>query len=275
MHWVDCRDGDPGNREWKIFALPTSSCDFKAQSEPVGARCLAFRTFTWRVPSWQWCAGTHDPALIRPMTPQDLERLVAACSRLPSLLLTVAAETVGPDQIRQLVDAGIVVSIGHSDADFVTAEAAFGAGASQATHLFNAMSQLLNREPGLVGAILGSPAVHAGLIADGIHVRPAAIRIALTAKRPPTHLPRHRRNVPDWVGSDELYAERSASLPSRWGPSPCGRNACRGGSGYDRRGPFRSSDRRCDFGGSASHGLTLPRSSGGAGNGPRSAKKGG
>jgi len=59
------------------------------------------------------------------------------------------------------------------------------AGASQATHLFNAMSQLTNREPGVVGAVLGIPEVHAGLIADGIHVHAATIRTALAAKRPP------------------------------------------------------------------------------------------
>jgi len=54
-----------------------------------------------------------------------------------------------------------------------------------ATHLFNAMSQLGNREPGVVGAVLGNDAVHAGLIADGIHVHPASIEVALRAKRGP------------------------------------------------------------------------------------------
>jgi N-acetylglucosamine-6-phosphate deacetylase len=98
--------------------------------------------------------GTHDPALIRPMDDSDLVRLTAAGADLPNLLVTVA----------------------------------FAAGASMATHLFNAMSQLGNREPGLVGAVLTNNAVHAGLIADGIHVHPAAIQIALRAKSGPGHI---------------------------------------------------------------------------------------
>lgn len=129
--------------------------------------------------------GTHDPALIRPMDDADLARLIAARSDLPNLLVTVAAETVTPDQISALTEAGIVVSIGHSDAGIALAGAAFEAGASMATHLFNAMSQLGNREPGVVGAVLSHGGAHAGLIADGIHVHPAAIRIALAAKSGP------------------------------------------------------------------------------------------
>ncbi len=126
--------------------------------------------------------GTHDPALIRPMDDEDLARLIAAAADLPNLLITVAAETVTPAQIKALSDAGIIVSVGHSDASGDVAGAAFYAGASMATHLFNAMSQLGNREPGVVGAVLTNGRVHAGLIADGIHVHPAAIEIALRAK---------------------------------------------------------------------------------------------
>lgn len=126
--------------------------------------------------------GTHDGALIRPMDDADLARLIAACADLPNLLCTVAAETVTPAQISALSAAGIVVSIGHSDASAATASAAFAAGASMATHLFNAMSQLGNREPGVVGAALTADSVHAGLIADGIHVHPATMQIALRAK---------------------------------------------------------------------------------------------
>lgn len=129
--------------------------------------------------------GTHDPALIRPMDDADLERLISAAAALPNLLCTVAAETVRPEQIEALVDAGVVVSIGHSDAGFDIANAAFDAGATMATHLFNAMSQLGNRQPGVVGAVLERPERFAGLIADGIHVHPAAIKAALRAKNGP------------------------------------------------------------------------------------------
>jgi N-acetylglucosamine-6-phosphate deacetylase len=129
--------------------------------------------------------GTHDPALIRPMDDADLARLIAAKAALPNLICTVAPETVTPDQIAALAAAGIIVSIGHSDASYALASQAFDAGASMATHLFNAMSQLGNREPGVAGAALDRPSAFAGLIADGIHVHPATIGAALRAKRGP------------------------------------------------------------------------------------------
>ena len=125
--------------------------------------------------------GAHDPALIRPMTEADLTRLLDAAQRLPSLMVTLAPEAATPDQIGRLRRAGVIVSLGHSDANFGSAQAAMGAGATCVTHLFNAMSQLGNRDPGLVGAALGKP-VFAGLIADGLHVAPATIRIAMAAK---------------------------------------------------------------------------------------------
>lgn len=124
--------------------------------------------------------GAHDPGLIRPMTEDDLTRLLEAARRLPTLMLTVAPESVTLDQIGRLAAGGIVVSLGHTDCTHAEAAAAIAAGAACVTHLFNAMSQLGNREPGLVGAALTEP-VHAGLIADGIHVAPAAIRIAMAA----------------------------------------------------------------------------------------------
>lgn len=129
--------------------------------------------------------GTHDPDLIRPMDASDLARLTAAAKTLPNLLCTVAAETATPQQIAALVEAGAIVSLGHSDADYDTASAAFDAGAIMVTHLFNAMSQMGNREPGVVGAALDRPDAFAGLIADGIHVHPASIGAALRAKRGP------------------------------------------------------------------------------------------
>jgi N-acetylglucosamine-6-phosphate deacetylase len=129
--------------------------------------------------------GAHDPKLIRPMDEVDLVALVEARRRLPHLLTTVAAETVPPEQIARLVAAGLVVSIGHSEATARQATAAASAGASMATHLFNAMSQIGNREPGLAGTALVDGSLNAGLIADGIHVHPDTIRIALQAKTGP------------------------------------------------------------------------------------------
>src|SRR5690606_25378085 len=77
------------------------------------------------------------------------------------------------------------VAIGHSDASYEVAMAAFNAGARGVTHLFNAMSQLGHRSPGVVGAALDSPDAWCGIIPDGLHVHPAAIANALRAKRAP------------------------------------------------------------------------------------------
>ncbi len=126
--------------------------------------------------------GAHDPTLIRPMTAEDLSDLCTLAAKLPSLLVTVAPESTTPAQIAALRAAGAVVSLGHTDADFATARAA---GATCVTHLFNAMSQLGNRAPGVVGAALESGEMFAGLIADGIHVNPETIKIALRAKQGP------------------------------------------------------------------------------------------
>ena len=125
--------------------------------------------------------GAHDPALIRPMTGEDLTRLCDAARALPALMVTLAPESATPDQIATLAGAGAVVSLGHSDCSYETALAAHRAGARCATHLFNAMSQIGNREPGLAGAVLTTD-LASGVIADGIHVHPATLRLALAAK---------------------------------------------------------------------------------------------
>jgi N-acetylglucosamine-6-phosphate deacetylase len=95
----------------------------------------------------------------------------------------MAAEQVTVAQVRELSEAGVIVSIGHSDSTSEAAEARFDAGARGVTHLFNAMSQLAHRAPGLVGAAIDHPAVWCGIIADGHHVDPKALRTALRAKR--------------------------------------------------------------------------------------------
>ncbi len=129
--------------------------------------------------------GAHDARLIRTMEEADFDMLSRAARALPVLMMTVAPETVATDEIRRLVDGGVHVSLGHSNASFATARAAAEAGATMVTHLFNAMSPLAHRDPGMVGNALDSGALHAGLIADGIHVDPAVIGIALRAKRGP------------------------------------------------------------------------------------------
>lgn len=129
--------------------------------------------------------GTHDPALIRLMEDEDLAMLLEAREALPLLLTTVAPESVSVAQVRALAAAGITVSLGHSDATCATVMEYVAAGARMATHLFNAMSPLGHREPGLAGAVLESGELSCGLIADGFHVDPVAMRIALRAKMGP------------------------------------------------------------------------------------------
>jgi N-acetylglucosamine-6-phosphate deacetylase len=126
--------------------------------------------------------GAHDPHLIRAMTDEDLALMLYAADRLANVMVTVAPENTTNVQIKAMADAGIVVSLGHTDADAATCHSAFDAGATCVTHLFNAMSQLGNREPGLVGSTLAREDVYAGLIADAIHVHPSTIRVALAAK---------------------------------------------------------------------------------------------
>jgi N-acetylglucosamine-6-phosphate deacetylase len=130
--------------------------------------------------------GAHDGALIRPMQDRDLATLLAAADRIPNLMVTVAPENATPAQIKAMSGAGILVSLGHSDIDYDTAMAAFDAGARCATHLFNAMSQPQARAPGLVGAALDHRNAASGLIADGVHVHPAMIRMALASNKGPS-----------------------------------------------------------------------------------------
>jgi N-acetylglucosamine-6-phosphate deacetylase len=94
----------------------------------------------------------------------------------------VAPECIAPQQIERLVAAGVIVSAGHSDANYETVRAALDAGMTGITHLFNAMSQLTNRAPGMVGAALEDPNIYAGIIIDGHHIHPATFRVGLNAK---------------------------------------------------------------------------------------------
>ena len=126
--------------------------------------------------------GAHRSDLIRPMADRDVEILCQARGTLPNLMVTLAPEAVEDAQIAELTKAGICVSLGHTNAPAERAKRTFQAGARAVTHLFNAMSGLNHREPGLVGAALNADEVFAGLIADGHHVALDAINIALRSK---------------------------------------------------------------------------------------------
>jgi N-acetylglucosamine-6-phosphate deacetylase len=127
--------------------------------------------------------GAHDASLIRTMTDADVDEILAL--GIKTLLLTVSPERIAPAIIRRLADGGVTVSLGHSNATYDQMLAAVDAGARGVTHLFNAMSPLTHRAPGAVGGALDCGELWCGLIADGHHVHPAAIGIALRAKRRP------------------------------------------------------------------------------------------
>lgn len=127
--------------------------------------------------------GAHLPELMRPVEDGDVATFIRAREAIGTLLVTIAAEQVTPRQVQALNEGGVIVSLGHSDCTADAADALFDAGARGVTHLYNAMSQLGHRSPGLVGAALDHPRTWCGMIADGHHVDPRALRVALRAKR--------------------------------------------------------------------------------------------
>jgi len=125
--------------------------------------------------------GTHDSAHIILLEPAHIALLSSL--RHGRTLLTLAPEQSNLETIGRLRDAGIVLSAGHTNATYEQIRDALANGLRGFTHLFNAMSPLQNREPGVVGAALEDPDSWCALIVDGWHVHPATLRIALASKR--------------------------------------------------------------------------------------------
>ncbi|HKH46953.1 MAG TPA: amidohydrolase family protein, partial [Thermoanaerobaculia bacterium] len=125
-------------------------------------------------------AGAQDPASIRP---PDLQEVAALLALAPEMkwLMTVAPEIEGVRGLIERYRSEITFSIGHTAAGYAEAVAALEWGASHFTHLFNAMSGLHHRDPGVAGAALTSASATAELIADGVHVHPAVLRLAVQA----------------------------------------------------------------------------------------------
>ncbi|MFI6713396.1 N-acetylglucosamine-6-phosphate deacetylase [Nonomuraea sp. NPDC050478] len=122
--------------------------------------------------------GAHDPELLREPSPAEFAALVKA-GRGHVRMLTIAAELPGAlDTIRMAVAEGVVAALGHSAADYERTLAGIEAGATVATHLYNAMPQLGHRDPGPIAALLQDERVTVELINDGVHVHPAMLRLA-------------------------------------------------------------------------------------------------
>ncbi|MEZ8632988.1 N-acetylglucosamine-6-phosphate deacetylase [Vibrio lentus] len=120
--------------------------------------------------------GIHSVDHIRKSDSEMIE-LICENSDLVAKV-TLAPELNDPEHIERLRKAGVVVSIGHTNATYAETRQGFESGITFATHLFNAMTPMVGREPGVVGAIYDTPEVYAGIIADGFHVDYANIRIA-------------------------------------------------------------------------------------------------
>jgi N-acetylglucosamine-6-phosphate deacetylase len=125
--------------------------------------------------------GVHDPAKLRELDDSAIGLLTSL--KNGKTLVTLAPEMTTPAIIRRLTAAGVVVSAGHSNATYEQITEALDNGLTGFTHLFNAMSQLTGREPGVVGAALDDPDSWCGLIVDGHHVAPVVMRLALRCKR--------------------------------------------------------------------------------------------
>ncbi|WEH28206.1 N-acetylglucosamine-6-phosphate deacetylase [Streptomyces sp. AM 3-1-1] len=126
--------------------------------------------------------GAHSEALLRDPDPAEVAKLLAA-ARGQARMVTLATELPGGlDSVRLLVEQGVIAAIGHTDATYEQTVEAIDAGATVATHLFNAMPPLGHREPGPVAALLEDERITVELINDGTHLHPAALRLAFHHK---------------------------------------------------------------------------------------------
>lgn len=127
--------------------------------------------------------GAHDSGQIRPFDPEEWAEWVDAAGE--TRMLTLAPEVPrNLAAIPDLLASGVIISMGHSDASYDEALEAAAAGVRCATHAYNGMRGLHHRDPGVLGAILSQADICCGVIADGVHVHPAALRILFRAKGP-------------------------------------------------------------------------------------------
>lgn len=124
--------------------------------------------------------GIHDSSKLRELDDEGFETLTGL--KHGRTLVTLAPERTTPAMIRRLVEAGVIVSAGHTNGRYTEIRAALDAGLTGFTHLFNAMSPLKSREPGAVGAALEDDASWCGLIVDGRHIHPVTMQLGLRCK---------------------------------------------------------------------------------------------
>jgi N-acetylglucosamine-6-phosphate deacetylase len=125
--------------------------------------------------------GTHAERFIRPLDASTIAHVTRLREAGLAVMITIAPEAVLPGQVRALADVGAIVSIGHSDATAAAVQPLLDEGAQCFTHLFNAMSPMLNRAPGVTGAAINSRA-YCGFICDGHHVADDMLALAIRAR---------------------------------------------------------------------------------------------
>jgi N-acetylglucosamine-6-phosphate deacetylase len=202
---VDLADADPAGWERAVQGLPATgvtsflptfiTAPLEALVAAIG-RAAAARAATAGAPHARILGvhlegpflserrrGAHDPAHRGDPTPERVERLLERGAGLLRLLTLAPERQGGLQAVKRLAGAGIVVSVGHSDARAEQVAAAAAAGARMVTHIFNAQRGLHHREPGVAGQALADPRLVAGLIADLHHVHPAVCRIVMHAAR--------------------------------------------------------------------------------------------
>ncbi len=152
--------------------------------------------------------GTHAEQFIRVLDDRTIAQVTALRQHGIPVLITLAPEATLPGQIAALAAMGVVVSIGHSDTTADTVRAALSQGASCFTHLFNAMSPLRNRAPGVTGAAINSVA-YAGIICDGHHVADEVVAMAVRARPVPDRMFLVSDAMPTVGGPDhfDLYGQ--------------------------------------------------------------------
>jgi len=152
--------------------------------------------------------GTHAVEFIRPLDGRTMGCVERLRGREIPVLITLAPEAVAPGQISELVKLGAVVSIGHSDCDAAGVQAALAEGATLFTHLFNAMSQMQGRSPGVAGTAINS-AAYCSVICDGVHVDDQMVGLAVRARPVPDRMILISDAMPTVGGPDsfELYGQ--------------------------------------------------------------------
>ncbi len=193
------------------LAAIRAAMEMQASSLPAGAAVILGANLEGPFvnPRRKGALGPVDRLQEEGLTPSvdNLKRLIDGFEDMVKVI-TIAPELPGgPQLIEYCVDLGIVVSMGHSEATFEQAREGAAAGARGVTHLFNAMSGLHHREPGLAGYALMDDDLYVELIADGVHVHPEMVRLVLRLKPPDKIL----------LVSDSLGQAKTPSHPE---PSP-------------------------------------------------------